>query len=431
MSLPRADEWTDPGPMDPPPRRGRKVIAAFALLAIAAVGSFVIWRATSLRAIPEIGEPFDTKAFGTVDLPDDLNAFNYYRQAAAKFRDDPSLGGPYFSWAQASPRDREWLYANSEAMELWYVGTTMDRAVYIQPKDLRIDSPLDVVQSLRRMSRLAHLVGLRMEAQGDLDEAWGWYRAGLRCSRHCGKNGGFIDRLIGLTMYSQMEKPVRAWADHPNQSPSSLRRALDEVLAINAMTPSFAENLRSEYFAFSAFLDRPDVSLAKIEIQIAESKSRPDISPFGSMKETLWRLILREPERSRRLIRVVWANWLSAADLPVEQRLGRGHGLRHGYYYDPPPDAPEAIRRLTPERIDRWVGSTRYLGPMLPGIDNLDKAEANEAAMRAALVVNLAEQLYTRENGHPPESPDQLVGPYLKALPEGYVRPPDETAKSK
>ncbi len=383
MSLPRADEWTDPGPMDPPPRRGRKAIAGLALLAIAAVGSILLWRATSLRAIPEAGEPFDTKAFGTVDLPDDWNAFTYYRQAAAKFRDDPSLGGPYFSWAHASQRDREWLYANSEAMELWYVGTTMDRAVYIQPRDLRIDSPLDLVQTLRRMSRLAQLVGLRMEAQGDLDEAWGWYRAGLRCSRHCGKNGGFIDRLIGLSMYSQMEKRIRAWAEHPNQSASSLRRALDEVVAIDDMTPSFAENLRSEYFAFSHFLDAPDISLAKIELQIIESKSRPDISPFASVKETLWRLVLRETERSRRLIRVVWANWLAAAGLPPGQRLARGHRLRYGYFYDPPPDAPESVRRLTPERIDGWVGSTRYLRAMLPGIDNFDKAEANEAAMRA------------------------------------------------
>jgi hypothetical protein len=203
------------------------------------------------------------------------------------------------------------------------------------------------------------------------------------------------------------------------------------VLAINAMTPSFAENLRSDYFAFSTFLDAPDISLAKIELQIDESNSRPDISPFGAIKEALWRLALREPERSRRLIRLVWANWLAAADLPVGQRLARGHKLGRGYYYDPPPDAPEAVRTLTSERIDRWVGSTRYLRAMLPGIDNIDKAEANESVMRAALVMELAERLYIRENGRPPDSPDQLVGPYLKALPEGYPRPADENSKSK
>ncbi len=423
MSLPRADEWTDPGPIDPPPRHGRRVLAVSGVLLAALVGSFFVWRATSLSGIPKVGEPFDTKALGTVDVPDEENAFTYYRKAVAKFRDEPSLGGPYYSWAQASAFDKEWLFANTDAMELWIVGTTMDRAVDCQPKDLRIESRLEVCQTLRRMVRLAQLVGRRMEGQGDLDAAWDWYRAGLRCSRHCGMNGGFIDRLIGFTLYSQMDKSIRVWADHPNQSPSGLRRALDDVVAIDTMTPSYAEALRAEYFAFSGFLDEPGLSIAKIELQITETKGRPDISPFAAMKEAFWRLVLREPERSRRLIRLVWANWLSAAALPPEGRLRRGHKLPNGYFYDPPPDASESVRRLTPETLDRWVGSTRYLRAMLPGIDNLDKAQRNEAEMRASLIVFLAEQLYHRENGRAPSSPDQLVGPYLKALPEGYVRP--------
>ena len=67
---------------------------------------------------------------------------------------------------------------------------------------------------------------------------------------------------------------------------------------------------------------------------------------------------------------------------------------------------------------------------MLPAIDNLDKVEKNRS-IQAALVVYLAEQLYTRENGHPPDSPQQLVGPYLKALPEGFVMPADDPARAK
>ena len=428
MSLPRADEWTDPGPIDPPPRRGRRALAVSGLLLAAIVGAFFVWRATSLGGIPKSGEPFDTKALGTVAIPDEENAFTYYRQAVAKFHDEPALGGPYQSWAQASAFDKEWLFANTEAMELWIVGTTMDRGVECQPKDLRFDSRREVCQTLRRMILLAQLVGLRMEEQGELDAAWDWYRAGLRCSRHCGMNGGFIDRLIGSTLYSQMDKSIRIWADRPNQSPSGLRRALDDAVAIDAMTPSYAETLRAEYFAFSGFLDEPGLSLAKIELDINVSQGRPDLSPFGAMKEAFWRLVLREPERSRRLIRLVWANWLSVAGLPAGERLKRVHKLEHGFFYDPPPDAPEPVRRLTPQALDRLVGSTRYLGPMLLGFDNLDKAQRDEAAMRAALIVYLAEQLYHCEVGRAPGSTEQLVGPYLKALPEGYVRPDDRPA---
>ena len=422
MSLPRAEEWTDPGSMDTPPRRGRRALAVAAVLVVAGLGSFLLWRATSLGAIPNVGEPFDTQAFGTVDVPDEENAFTYYRQAVAKFRDDPSLGGPYHSWTGASEKDREWLFANAEAMELWVQGTMRDRAVEVQPKDFRIESRSEVCRTIRRMAGLAQLVGLRMEAQGQLDQAWVWYRAGLRCSRHCGKNGGFIDRLNGMSLYGRIEKSVRAWADHPNLSPSSLRAALDDVIAIDALTPTFAEGLRAEYFAFSHFLDEPGLSLLKIDREVREIRVRPEGTLFGSMMESFWRFALREPERSRRLIRLVWADWLSVADLPPVERIRRGRKLDRGYYYEPPDDAPEPVRRLTPEALDRWVASTRYLHAMLPGIENVDKADANEETLRASLIVNLAEQLYRLEHGRPPGSPEQLVGPYLKALPPGFQK---------
>lgn len=426
MSLPRADEWTDPGPMDPPPRRGRRVLLIAGLIAIAAIGSVLIWRGTSLRDLPDIDAPFDTEALGTVNVPDDENAFTEYRRAAAIFRDDRRASTPYLSWAQAPQRDRDWLFANDEAMEAWFEGTMRDRALLRQPKDSRVADDLDVVGTLRRVIWLDQLVGLRMEAMGDLGEAWGWYRAGLRCSRHCEMNAGFRARLVGITLWDILAKSVRAWADHPNQSPSKLRQGLDEVIAIDAMTPPLSQALRAEYFAYAALLKDPELSIGMVLQDPAEARSKGEQpGPLKRLEEASWRLVLREPERSRRVLRLVWANWLSVADLPPSKRLGRGRRLESGYYYDPPPEAPVAVRRLTPERLDRWVGSTRYLRAIVPAFDDIDKADARDAATRASLIVDLAEQLYTRENGRRPDSPDQLVGPYLQALPAGFARPSD------
>ena len=42
----------------------------------------------------------------------------------------------------------------------------------------------------------------------------------------------------------------------------------------------------------------------------------------------------------------------------------------------------------------------------------------------ANLVLALASRLYELERGQPPETFKELVGPYLKALPEGS--PPDQ-----
>ena len=429
MSLPRADEWTDPGPMDLPPRRGRRVLLVVGLIAITAIGSFLIWRGASLRGVPDLGDPFDAQALGTIDVPDDENAFTDYRRAVALFRDNRQASTPYLSWTQAPQRDRDWLFANAEAMDAWFEGTTRDRALLRQPKDVRIANDLDVVGTLRRLIWLDQLVGLRMEAMSELGEAWGWYRAGLRCSRHCEMDGGFRARLVGIALWNILANSVRAWADHPNLSPSNLRQALDELNAIDAMTPPLSQALRAEYFAYAALLDDPELSTWKILQDSSETRTKgEEPGPLKRLEEAAWRLVLREPERSRRVLRLVWANWLSAADLTPSERLKRVRKLEFGYYYDPPPGAPVAVRRLTPERLDRWVGSTLYLRAILPAINNLDKAEARDAAARGSLIVDLAEQLYTRENGRRPDSPYQLVGPYLKALPEGIARPSEDSS---
>ena len=144
MSLPRDDEWNDPGSMDPPSRRGRRVLVVVAFFAIAAVGSLLIWRAASLRGLPDIGEPFDTRALGTVSVPDDENAFTYYRKASAKLVGLPSTNKPFISWGEVPLADKDWFFANAPAISLWFEGTVEDRALYYQPKDMQVDTPLKV-----------------------------------------------------------------------------------------------------------------------------------------------------------------------------------------------------------------------------------------------------------------------------------------------
>jgi hypothetical protein len=45
-------------------------------------------------------------------------------------------------------------------------------------------------------------------------------------------------------------------------------------------------------------------------------------------------------------------------------------------------------------------------------------ARMREQSGQGALLLHLAEQLYLRERGEPPPSPEALVGPYLKRLPD-------------
>lgn len=60
-------------------------LAAAALLVVlgVAAGGVAIWWLTSLNGLPDIGDPFDASAFRAIRMPDEQNAFTYYRRAGS------------------------------------------------------------------------------------------------------------------------------------------------------------------------------------------------------------------------------------------------------------------------------------------------------------------------------------------------------------
>ena len=79
------------------------------------------------------------------------------------------------------------------------------------------------------------------------------------------------------------------------------------------------------------------------------------------------------------------------------------------------------------QELARWFETTRYAKELLSPWKNVENnALAREEAGRPDLIVHLAEQLYKREKGHEPTRVEDLVGPYLKAIPPGYVAPTSE-----
>ncbi len=81
---------------------------------------------------------------------------------------------------------------------------------------------------------------------------------------------------------------------------------------------------------------------------------------------------------------------------------------------------------ISPEELAAWYETTLYAKPLLQGSWNIEATRRREESARAGLIVHLAERLYEKERGQPPSSSDDLVGPYLKALPAGYIPIPDE-----
>jgi hypothetical protein len=134
------------------------------------------------------------------------------------------------------------------------------------------------------------------------------------------------------------------------------------------------------------------------------------------------RYFSNEPERSRRLLRLAFGNWLAHAEEkdPGRQRpaarafWGRGNEHFLVDFYAVSADAPAAAGRLTPRGLAKSLLRTRDAKQLFHFWPAMRISERRE---HRALVVLLAGALYERERGSAPPSDQALVGPYLDHLP--------------
>jgi hypothetical protein len=262
----------------------------------------------------------------------------------------------------------------------------------------------------------------RLEERGDLAGAWGWYRAVLRTSHHEGAYGGVAGRSMAQGWRFWLSFRLTAWAADPRTTAAMLRQALEDTLACGAIRPSESYTLEVEY----RWLDR---LLANQGSPAREVTARKWNAIFGIPDHYLspdqmqavydwWRFWRREPERSRRVIRLAIANWLAYDDLPPDRRPQPDLRVSGKYdFYAFGPEAPARARSLSPVDLDRWLATTLDAQELLPRFD-WRSLRIQERAEHRQIVVLLASQLYRREHGKDPPSDEALVGPYLKELPD-------------
>jgi hypothetical protein len=422
------------------PRRLWTVVPAF-LITLAIL---ITIKATSLNGLPDVGEPFDIDEFSR-PIPDEANAFVVYRRAFEKLGKEPdSAGGVWVAdWNSASPVQRRWLDENRGSLELWKQGTARPDALYIPPKTLNIATLLPVIQGMRSFGRLAILEGTRLETEGDLNGALDCYLAVLRSSRHCGRRGVAIERLVGIAIGSMAATRLSALAIKPDVDAKMLRRALDGVIEADAMTPPASDSFKCEYIAFVNTIADPAYEDPAKLAWLTGTKPGWSWSSSGAGRAFLQaeRAAKREPERSRRVYRLIFANWLAYCDRPRSSRppfakltppvtvnpLVTTSGFE---LFVPEGNAPESVKALSPDELAGWFHSTLYAEIFSPNFGGMDKALRRDQAAFANLLVTLANELHKREKGEYPAKVEGLVGPYLKALPEGYV-PIDDSSDGK
>ncbi|HEV8000326.1 MAG TPA: hypothetical protein VGP63_10630 [Planctomycetaceae bacterium] len=386
-------------------------LGIFAVLAVLVSGLFLRSRGPS---VPDV-EPFDVDAFVGKPVPAEKNAANFYREAMPRFVDVKTLlrkGPPQeeafeksrdqaveSDWKFANEDVRHWLDANRPAIEIWKRGTQLDESRDIPPNLVDIYTDVSLTTAARTFVSLALLEAAQLNAQGHVDEAWGWYRSALRSSRHIGMHAGAIWRMVGCAMLANATDPVIAWSARPEVTATQLRKALDDLRAIDAMTPPPSDCLKAEYLLTKNSLDGVEAGLGGVATVL---------NALGAH------------EHSRRSLRWIFANWLSQADRPRFQRTPIHPGKPEVYELDSsaPPGSPSAA-----EIQNQFGGSSfrvdlRLAELFLPaGFAVMDSTD-REQARRAALILALALQLYAREHGELPADLSALVAAgYLKEIP--------------
>jgi hypothetical protein len=389
-----------------------------------------VWWLNSLNGLPDIGDPFDVAAFRAFRVPDDQNAFTFLRRAEEKLTPSPSPN-LVLSWSQADPKLREWVKANRQAIDLFQQGADQPDAA--NPEG-------DSVVNGERLALLVLLEAGRREEIGEMAGAWDCYRAILRMATHTRRRGSLEQRRDVYYYWDVLlRKRFATWAADPKTTIPQLRGALEEALK-NEPEPEWDSfTIKAGYLAMMRSLEQPVPHIMQQDVgweyhlSLGDMQLSPDMAGY---LDAGCRFLLREPERSRRVLRLLFANWLAhverrepgpqqpavRAAFPLLNSTNRvSWGKTRVSLYPVGPLASAGARSLPPQELARWLVATNdaKLRILVANIqwswspDRLrDRKDYRE------LVVMLAEEIYRRDRGSRPPSEDALVGTYLKSLPD-------------
>jgi len=239
--------------------------------------------------------------------------------------------------------------------------------------------------------------------------------------------GTAFERLFASLNAKGLRPRVALWAANPKTQVLDLRNALDDLTACEPRPEWGSFSLKLDYLLAMRELDRPDGALAygDDEARVFRIGGEPLPPNLAQTAFSTRRSLIREPERSRRVLRLAFANWLAHVEVPEERHRKpavrasfQSSGLKSGvFFYAAGPAAPASARRLRPEVLAQWLVTAPDAKLLLcqwpwPSIGLEERREHRE------LLILLAEELYRREHGRLPSSDEDLVGGYLKSLPD-------------
>jgi hypothetical protein len=241
-----------------------------------------------------------------------------------------------------------------------------------------------------------------------------------------------------------LQRRLTDWATGPRITICQLRTALEVVLENEPMPEWDLFAVKYGYLELMGALERP-IPLSVLQEMEGEWTFRlgdMSLSPeMVGQLEAARRFLLREPERSRRVLRLLCANYLAHVETRGRQPqkpavwavftyLTSTNPITKGKLripvYPVGPEAPAGARALPPQGVAGWLVATldarvrlsgRY-DEWLPPVRARDRRTVADRRASRDLVIMLATEIFRRERGAPPPTEDALVGTYLQSLPD-------------
>jgi hypothetical protein len=322
------------------------------LVAIVCAGC---WAYRQLTMV-EISEPFDVDGYVSYTLPDEENAFTYYRRALEKLVSEEAVfaGNPSFKreefwkswhaaaetgWGHAVPSLRQWAKLNRPLLAELNRGAACAESLEFPLADAANANALSVDWgTLQTCFRVQTLEGLRLTAEHHPAAAWGCFRNTLRSSRHLAMHAGGIETMLGVAIGDQAVRGTVVWAGDPSVGPADLRQAIHDLLAVEAMRAPASDQIKLEYIALRSYAEKGTI---------------------GGTPTRSWVRATGYPAQIGNCARKVVANLLSQADRPKYQRTAVHPGELHLFELDPA--AAHDPKLLPPQEIEAAAANSATL----------------------------------------------------------------------
>jgi hypothetical protein len=408
--------------------------------AVALVCGALLWYATGRVGVPEAGEPFDVAAFQTEAVPTEDNAYDDFLRAFKLYQpprggDLPRARNPAWQVNPGDPKVSAWLDENRKALALFLKASKYSDMM--APREGLAVRSHALVRfhdgfGVQNLAEMADREAARRAFKGDFEGAWECTLAIFRTARLVSRHGRPADREFAGNMRSLALNRLLLWTENPKVTRAQLRQALKDLYALEALEPDDTYTIKYQHVQLMGTLQNSMNGQRLLGPSFAMSGAATTADKLRSLVDwTLSPLRRRrdgEPERSKRVLNILTAQWLDYFSKPPERRppptvrvvVRAPFGAAFAEFFEPGPDAPPAARVLSAQELAQAFHSCYDVKSILTwSWTQLRSARNRERGDHASALRTVAIALYRLDHeGQNPPDDQALVGPYLPSLPD-------------